>query len=397
MLLTNTTLRSTASNTLARSFSLGVGGGTLESVTAGQIWTIQGPDAIDVGNESLTLTGAGNIVVDTGITGAGGVIKTGTGTATLFTASTYNGDTDVNAGILDVTGAHSGNGDFNANGGTLNLNDRAYEGVATGNFNLADGATLNFANTFRCGDGVAGTYTFNLGNGTVSGLENNATFFAGAAHTVNLLGAYQHTLQSTTVFTGQNIDYQGDPTLTVVGSNGGVDLASLNVPAGKKLSIQIANTNTQGNAALTATGNITIAQGDLTIDLDTLGYTVAPGRFDVFEGNWTNASPSWEILKDGYTISYVYANNVLFGTVNPIFEPSQEVTNPEAVMVISTGSPTPNSPTSDIKVAMQGATTTERDRIVQQFTPSMAAAGVIQNYNADRALLRLVGIELDNP
>ncbi|MDR1398191.1 MAG: autotransporter-associated beta strand repeat-containing protein [Desulfarculales bacterium] len=114
------------------------------------------------------LSGAGNIINDSGlsaqsgafsggISGSGGINKTGAGTLTLSGLNTYSGMTTVNNGILELGASGSlasrtltlrggavfrdGSGGYSLNGGVLNL--RGKNAIYDGNLSAA-GGLLNF-------------------------------------------------------------------------------------------------------------------------------------------------------------------------------------------------------------------------------------------------------------
>jgi autotransporter-associated beta strand protein len=86
---------------------------------------------VTVAGNDLTVGGAGNITVTNGvISGAGGVIKDGAGTATLAAANTYSGATTVNGGTLKVTGSIAAGSAVTVNdGGTLAGSGACYGSV----------------------------------------------------------------------------------------------------------------------------------------------------------------------------------------------------------------------------------------------------------------------------
>ena len=76
------------------------------------------------GSSLLTLTGSGNISVNGIISGAGGITKSGTGTAVLSSINSYHGPTTVNAGWLQVSSTATfgdGTGMLNCSGGAIAL------------------------------------------------------------------------------------------------------------------------------------------------------------------------------------------------------------------------------------------------------------------------------------
>ena len=86
--------------------------------------------AIDLGAHTLTLggTGSGETALNGAISGSGGLIQSGAGTAVLAVANSYSGGTQVNSGTLTIS-----------NGGALGTGDGT---TATGT-SVASGATLD--------------------------------------------------------------------------------------------------------------------------------------------------------------------------------------------------------------------------------------------------------------
>jgi autotransporter-associated beta strand protein len=223
--------------TLAGSNSLALvsNGPTLPQIqqNSGSAATIGTPLTL-AANLTLGGTGAGNVTISGGISGAGGLTKNHPGTLTLSGAGSYAGGTTVNAGALSLgtTANHLlGTGPVTVNSpATLNLN---------GNNNLTNALTLNGAlvvngNSFSANlNGpvtLAGTSTFNLGTtgnmsigGNVSG-EGGLTKLGTGAGPLVLLGANR--------FTGP-VAVQGG-TLSVASLNrvsGGTATSNLGAPA----------------------------------------------------------------------------------------------------------------------------------------------------------------------
>ena len=152
-------------------------------------------NAITSTDQSLTLGGAGNIVVADAVSlGAGGLTKDGTGTATLTATNTYAGNTVVSGGTLQL-GNGGTSGSLNAasaisvsSGATfaVNQSDTVTQGAdfggaaitGAGGFTQAgtgttvlnaansyNGATTVSAGTLQVGDGTSGSLT---GTGTVT-------------------------------------------------------------------------------------------------------------------------------------------------------------------------------------------------------------------------------------
>lgn len=144
-----------------QNFTVGTGGATLKTITAGQTWTLT-LGAVDpaynniINNTGLTLGGAGNGVIRKHIIGTGtngSLTKTDGGTWTLSGANTYKGATHINGGILALAANGAlptspviiGAGTLDAATfddttiGTLDVT------AATSTINLSTGANLAFA------------------------------------------------------------------------------------------------------------------------------------------------------------------------------------------------------------------------------------------------------------
>jgi autotransporter-associated beta strand protein len=170
----------TIAGALTTSGIMNVGGGAL--VISGAVTSGAGGLVINAANGSIQLSTAfdngGNLLVVDGasqttligtLTGAGGLTKNGTGTLILSAANTYNGDTVINSGTLQI-GINA-----TANGAKLGSS-----GNYAGNIYIAAGATLSFqtdANQILSGDisgegnltkAYSGTLTLS-GNNTYSG------------------------------------------------------------------------------------------------------------------------------------------------------------------------------------------------------------------------------------
>ncbi len=154
-------------------FTIGAAGAVLEASKVNDTWTVKndsrgtGPLASAAGG-TLTLSGAGNGVLDKVLPGTGGLIKTGAGTWTLPLANTYTGPTSVNAGILRVTGSIANGAVTVANGGTLG-----------GTGSLGGALAVQSGGTLAPGSGGIGRLTvaggIGLQNGAFASLEINKT------------------------------------------------------------------------------------------------------------------------------------------------------------------------------------------------------------------------------
>jgi autotransporter-associated beta strand protein len=96
-------LRSLGTNTYQGKITLGANakifGGSGTSLTV----DVASGDAVDLSGNTLTIDGAGSLLINDGITGAGGLTKEGGGAMTLAGVNTYTGTTIVSLGTLVVT------------------------------------------------------------------------------------------------------------------------------------------------------------------------------------------------------------------------------------------------------------------------------------------------------
>ncbi|MBJ6135084.1 autotransporter outer membrane beta-barrel domain-containing protein [Ochrobactrum sp. Q0168] len=128
---------------------------------------------------------AGSTEVDTTITGKGKVVQDGQSTVTLVAANTYEGGTDLNAGVIsvgqdDALGAATS--DLNFNGGTLRITDTGMQSTARtiqwggngGGFDIDDAG-----NTFTIAQDLASAGTL-LKKGAGTLVLTDLSAFAGA-------------------------------------------------------------------------------------------------------------------------------------------------------------------------------------------------------------------------
>ena len=99
---------------------LALNGGTLQITAAGVTLSPTRAVSLGAGGGTFDVTQSANI--SSGVSGAGGLTKTGAGTLALGGANTYSGGTTVNAGTLQLLpGASLGaGGALTVNGGTFN-------------------------------------------------------------------------------------------------------------------------------------------------------------------------------------------------------------------------------------------------------------------------------------
>jgi len=241
------TLQTTANMTLAtnRGTTLGAAGGTFNT------------------NTGTTLTYGGVIAG----TSSGALTKTGDGILALSGSATYDGATNINAGILQVSGS----------------NTRLPTGTA---LTVATGATLDLTDRGSTVGSIAGngTITKTTGTGTnrtiVTGGDNSSTAFSG--NLLNSSGAGNGSLALTKNGTG---------TFTLSGANtyDGTTIISagaVNIRSNTALGTTAGGTSVTSGAALEIQNDLTVTGEALT--LNGTGVTAAPaGALRNVSGNNT--------------------------------------------------------------------------------------------------------------
>lgn len=181
------------------------------------------------GGNTLTLDGAGNLTISGVISGAGGVMKSGLGTATVSVQQTFTGGTVVNGGILNLSGGGGSNGTIRGTvtvntGGILRLSTGDATGYSGGAGSLTtinlDGGTLNVNSA---SNQTLGSAALNLTGGSITGLATgNIDFFGGSSS----LNTFPSSITSTISGVTLSPLRQGSTTFTVAGGStaSGIDL-----------------------------------------------------------------------------------------------------------------------------------------------------------------------------
>ena len=259
--------------------------GAASTIGAGSSTTLNLTNAGTITGSGFTLTlnggGTGSVASIIG-TGAGGLIKNGTGTWTLTGANTYTGGTTVNQGTLTVgtggaLGATTsalivGNNNTTAAGTATILNLATAANTTTGSLSGGISTPTSGTNTATINTGGSGiNFTVNqTGSGTYAGVIAGAGNFTLGSLTTNTL-----TLSGANTYTGATTVSAGKLTIASTGTintTSGVSIGAgeFNYNSSTALSPAISFSSTGGT--LSGTGTITPA---VTV---TSGNTLAPGN-----------------------------------------------------------------------------------------------------------------------
>ncbi len=332
--LTRTTLQLDGNGlSFGNKLTLGsTGGATLNNVAGSNTWSGPITDAVTSTINVL----AGTLTVTGGISGAGGLTKSGTGTLLLPDANRYQGITSVSAGVLDVqTPAALGN-------------NTAMTVAAAGTLQI-DGTGLNFSKTLslrgtlasQSGSNtwsgkistLAATSTVNVGTGnslTLSGIISGAgglTQVGGGSLLVSALNTYTGATTVNggtlggggkigTVVVNSGATIAPDPTTTQILKTGNVAFS-----AGSTLSVTLNGTTAgSGYDQLNVTGTVNLAGAALNVNL---GFTPAVGSAfmliqndgkDAVVGTFAGLPQGATLVLDGMTFQISYTG----GTGNDV-------------------------------------------------------------------------------
>jgi fibronectin-binding autotransporter adhesin len=156
-----------------------LGGNVAVTLTAKTLG-INGPVTDGGAGYTLSTTGAGNLNVSGAITGATGLNVSGTGIVNITGAQTYTGQTAVNGGILQYTGAGTNLGNNTNSGLTINNGTVLYSSSGTSTFNNSGNPFIIGGNTGQGGALIVTSGTLNMldaasGNGYLQ-LGNNGGY-----------------------------------------------------------------------------------------------------------------------------------------------------------------------------------------------------------------------------
>jgi len=216
------------------------------SLTSTGTSTASSAIALTGSNTIGTATATDNLTLSGVVSGAGGLTKTGAGTATLTGANTYLGETNVSAGTLILSGAGSV-----SDASSVNLSG------ATGVFNVAaiaaSGETVGSLAGVAGSSAVLGAKNLNVGSNNAS--TTMAGTISGDGGSVTKQGLGTMILSGTNTYTGATTISAG---VLQASSNG-----ALGTTAG--------GTTVAAGATLELSGNVTITGEALTLNGNGVG------------------------------------------------------------------------------------------------------------------------------
>ncbi|VVT57889.1 Outer membrane autotransporter barrel domain-containing protein (fragment) [Bosea sp. EC-HK365B] len=280
-------------------FTGGANSLTFGNATSGLIGDI----VIEAG--TLTFAQPADVTVDNIVSGAGAVIKTGTGTLTLTQENTYSGGTTIAGGAISISKeSNLGNtsGTLTLDGGVLQITGTTLNGLARtiilgsngGGFDIVEAGNSFIVNQSLSGTGSlaktgAGTLVLK-GASSYSGATtvSEGTLRAGAANAFSANSTF-------TVASGTTLDLAGfSQTIASLAGAGTVTLGSGTLTAGSD------NTSTTFSGTITGTGGVTkTGTGTLTLT----GTNTYTGSTKVSSGKLVvNGSLASTVTLDGGTL-----------------------------------------------------------------------------------------------
>ncbi len=206
--------------------------GTLNLNNNNQSAALAGSGTVTLGSGTLTINNTGTDTFSGGISGTGGLTKSGAGTQILSSTNTYGGTTSVSQGILQVNGSITGTGAVNvASGATLGgtgsiagaINvtgvlapGASIESLGTGAVSFLAGSTLAYElnSTSLNGDLVDSTGTLDIASGAILTLSQVAAGTLSNGSKLTLID-YMGGWTSAELFTYNGTTLNDDSTFTL--------------------------------------------------------------------------------------------------------------------------------------------------------------------------------------
>ncbi len=291
-----------------RLFTIGSGGATLDSGTAGQTFAIgyrydYSSSLTSSSGGSLELTGAGNGDLNYMLPGSGGLLKSGAGTWSLTAPNSFSGPAEVEAGVLNLqTGGALGSA---ANGTTVNYDAR---------LELEGGITVGSEPLAINGTGGAG-------------------FFYGALHSKSGANVWGGPL--TIAGAGTRIGASPGATLEVSGViNSGTDAFGLTVrPADSTASVILSGANTYVGDTTVVGGILRLAGGNNRLPIGTqlvLGASTVSGALDLNGRSQEIAAIA--IVQTGGTLANLITNSSVTSCTLTVNTPASSISTNGASM-----------------------------------------------------------------
>ena len=255
----------TAQSYGSRYFTIGAGGAILKASQSAGNWYVVG--STETNNSSLTLAGAANGNVQLAITGAGSLIKNGSGIWTLERVNTFTGATTINAGTLGLSGSTTTLGSGSSAVTLANVSGAVLSnGYWTGSAN----AGVNFSIGSLAGGGSSGG-NVHLVAGTITvGTDNTSTNYAGTiygnefgAASLTKVGSGTLTLTNASTYSGATTINGGSLQLGDGSAGNDASLASASLINNASLVYNLAGTKTvsgviSGSGSLIKSGSGTV-------------------------------------------------------------------------------------------------------------------------------------------